>query len=200
MTGLLRRWGLVALVGSALAAQAEDGWRVVRRESDGLLLETRTVSGTGFPELRVTGHSEASPLALAEAAWRWNDRGVEAKLVERRQVLEDGPRERLVWQLLRPPVVSRRESLIRMTRTDARDRVSINFASELGDSPTKVANTVRVALVRGQWQFEVDPAGGTRVEHRCVSDPGGGVPPWLARGAQEDIIVSLVREMLQRAR
>lgn len=195
----LQRWGLLALLGTGLLSRAEDGWRVVRQESDGLRLETRATSGTGFPELRVIGHSAASPFALGEAAWNWNDRGVEAKLVERRMVLLDAPHERLVWQLLRPPVVSRRDSLVRMFRTDARDRVSIHFASEAGPAPVKIGTAVRVPLVRGQWQFEVDPAGGTKVEHRCVSDPGGGVPVWLARGAQEDIIVSMVRETLARA-
>ena len=199
MMGLVQRWCFVALLGSGLAASAQDGWRVVRQESDGLVLEARAISGTGFPELRVTGHSTASPFALGDAAWSWNERGVEAKLVERRMVLFDAPHERLVWQLLHPPVVSRRESLVRMFRTDARDRVSITFASEAGPPPVKTGDAVRVPLVRGQWQFDADPAGGTRVEHRCVSDPGGGVPPWLARGTQEDIIVSLVRETLERA-
>jgi hypothetical protein len=196
MKGLCQRLSLVVLLGAGLQALAEDGWRVVRTETDGLVLEARDVSDTRFPELRVTGHSTASPFTLAEAAWRWNERGVEAKLVERRLVLLDAPRERLVWQVLRPPVVSRRESLVRAFRTDARNHVSITFASEPGPPPEKIADTVRVPLIRGDWQFEADPAGGTRVQHRCVSDPGGGVPPWLARGAQEDIIISLVRETL----
>lgn len=193
----MRHLALLLLI--PLTAQAEDGWRLVRREADGLLLEARAITGTGFPELRVTGHSEATPSALAELAWTWNEQGAEAKLVERRLVLLDAPHERLVWQLLHPPVLSRRESLVRLIRTDASDHISIAFASEPGAPPIPTANTVRVALVRGEWKFEVDPSGGTRVQHRCVSDPGGGVPPWLARSTQEAFIVSLVRETLQRA-
>lgn len=195
MTRSWQRWWLVVLVGASLHVHAEDGWKVVRHEADGLTLEARSINGTDFPELRVTGHSTASPDALMNAAWKWNEHGVEAKLVERRMVLLDGVRERLVWQLLRPPVVSRRESLVRSVR----NALSITFSSEPGPPPVKTQDTVRVPLVRGQWLFEPDGAGGTKVEHRCVSDPGGGVPPWLARGAQEEIIVSLVRETLERA-
>ncbi len=184
---------------SGTSALADEGWSVVRREPDGLVLEAREAPPSRFVELRVVGHSEASPRTLGATAWAWDDRGVEARMVERRLVVSEGPQERVVWQVIRPPVVARRESLIRFKKSDSAAAVSIDFASEDGPTPERV-DAVRVALVRGQWRFEVDPSGGTRVEHRCQSDPGGGVPAWLARGAQEDILLSLVREHLAHHR
>jgi hypothetical protein len=192
-----------ALLLSLLAGSAfgDEPWRLLRREPDGLTLEARAVAGTAFEEYRVRGHAAAAPGELADLAWTWRPDGVEGRLVQRRVVLSDRPSERVVYQVVNPPVVSRRQSLVRFHREDSDQgkTIHISFATVDGPLPEQV-DAVRVALIRGDWSFQADPAGGTWVEHRIVSDPGGGLPPWLAAGTQQDIAVKLVREVVERAR
>jgi len=193
------RWLAMAGLCVAAAVQAEEPWRAVRRDG-ALSVESRPAGAGGYLEFRVVTHSAAPPLALADAVWRWNAQGVEGRMVEQRLVLSEAPREKLVWQLLHPPVVERREALVRFRRDDASDAVHIAYESEAGPTPLgpRAPPAVRVT-VRGSWRFEVEGAGSTRVEHRCLSDPGGGLPSWLVKGAQEDMAVALVREAVQRA-
>lgn len=181
----------------ATSAFAEGQWTLLRTEADGLRVESREVPASQFLEFRVTAHSEANLSALTEAVWRWNDKGIEAQMIEQRKVLTETAQERLVWSVMRPPVISRRESFIRFQKRGDRTHSIIDFASENGDSP-EGTNALRMRI-RGAWNFEVDPTGGTRVEHRILSDPGGSVPPWLVKGTQADFVVKIVREKLQQA-
>jgi hypothetical protein len=182
---------LIALLTPGLTLA--QGWQVARHESDGLLVETRAVSDSTFAEIRVRVHAPfTKPERLSDAVWAFNPAGTEGQLIEQRVVLSQSSAEQLVWQVARPPLVSRREVTVRYTRGASRGEWLVRFASE--DAPTRASGTVRVRLIRGLWRFTEDGQGGSYVEHCIVSDPGGDVPPWLAAGSQQDIAVALVRE------
>jgi hypothetical protein len=53
---------------------------------------------------------------------------------------------------------------------------------------------VRLPKVTGSWRAEPDPAGGVNLTYRCYSEPGGSVPAFLVRGAQQD---SLLKEFVR---
>jgi hypothetical protein len=180
------------------SARAGEGFTELRREADGLVIESRAVAGTGFPQFRIRVHVPAVAQRLADAVWQFRAQSVEGRMIERREILEEHENERLVWQVVRPPLVSRRESLIRFSRAcDPLGAITIEFHSVPG--PARVADTVRIAA-RGRWVFTPDPNGGTWLEHLVISDPGGSVPPFLAIGSQQDIAVALVREAIERTR
>ncbi|MDX2010951.1 MAG: hypothetical protein SFW67_12200 [Myxococcaceae bacterium] len=180
---------------------ADEGWRVVRQEHDGLVLEARRVPDTRFEELRVRGRVALAPEALADAAWVWNPEGPEAALVQRRRVLAESADERLVFQLIQAPIVSARESLIRFRRErdGARRLIRIRFHSETG-ADAGSPGAVTVTLVRGEWSFGSDGEGGTWLEHRCLSDPGGALAPWVVAPTQQALALALVRDAIVRAR
>lgn len=175
-----------------VVAWAEGPWERVRTEADGLVLETRAVADSRFREVRVTGHSDASPAALSQTVWTWT----EGRYVEQRKVLEQHETERLEWQLVQAPMISKRESVIRFERSATTTRATVHY--DAVPAALKASGTVPMAVLRGGWTFERDPQGGTRVEHRCLSDPGGAVPEWLARGTQQEVAVELVRALLHR--
>jgi hypothetical protein len=87
-----------------------------------------------------------------------------------------------------------------MTREDARDghTALIAFTSLEGEL-LEHEDAVRIPLIRGAWRFDAAPEGGTWLDYRCLSDPGGGLPPWLVANAQHDLAVSLVREVMALA-
>lgn len=195
--GLMHR-PLAALLLSSLAAAPAWGdapWKVERREADGLVAESRRVPESDFPEVRVTGRVKATAEALAAAAWSWRPDGVEGRMVERRLVLVDRPDSKLVYQLMRPPLVSRRESLLRLERQVSADGViTIQVRSDGGELPERHADAVRMPLVRISWRIEPDGAGGASFDYRCLSEPGGGVPAWLAFNTQLGVSVDIVRD------
>ena len=182
---------------SAFPSWGEAPWKLERREADGLVVESRKVPESDYPELRVSGRVKATAEALATAAWTWRPDGVEGRMVERRLVLVDQPDSKLVYQLMRPPMVSRRESLLRMERQTSADGViSIQVHSDEGELPEQHSDAVRVPLVRISWRLEPDGAGGASFEYRCLSEPGGGVPAWLAFNTQLGVSVDIVRDVV----
>jgi hypothetical protein len=90
-----------------LPPQAEAGteWKVVRKESDGIAVEARSVPDTGMPELRLVAHARASPNALLESAWALRDKGMQHKYLAERKVLSDRSSERVLYLRYEPPII-----------------------------------------------------------------------------------------------
>ena len=192
----MRSVSLLTLLSSALAF-AQSAWEPVRTEADGLTLESRTVEGTRFREYRVRAHSDASPTSLLDAAWAWRSEGVEARYIGERRVLEEAATERVEWQLMRLPMVATRETVLRFERATRGETATIRYAAIPREAP-RDSGAVRMRRLQGGWTFSPDPRGGTLVEHRVLSDPGGEVPEWLARSTQQDVAIAVVRELLHR--
>lgn len=187
---------LLSLV-CALPSWGDAPWKLERREADGLVVESRRVAQSDFPELRVSGRVKVAAETLAAAAWLWRPDGVEGRMVERRLVLDDQPNSKLVYQLMRPPLVSRRESLLRLERqTSVGGVITIQVRTDEGALPERHADAVRMPLVRTSWRVEPDGAGGATFEYRCLSEPGGGVPAWLAFSTQVGVSVDIVRDVV----
>jgi len=195
------RWALSFAVVVSLAARAEDGWKQVKRESDGLVLDARNAKDTVFPELRVTTHTDASPERLQQVVWDRRTDGVEGRMIEKSVTLFDEGGDRLLYIRLKPPVIGRRDYTIRYRAlvdegTGIR-RVWFRLENESGPPPKD--GVTRLRVVRGEWVFTPDPKGGTTVSYTCVSDPAGDVPVWLASGEQQKVAEEMVREVLRRA-
>jgi hypothetical protein len=178
-------------------ARAASPWRAEGLERDGILIESRDVPESQLPELRFTARAKVSPLALTEAAWELREDGVQAAYLEKREVLRQAPDQRLIYLRVRPPIVGARACVLRQTRDlDERSgnwRVAFRPVKILpGDGATPFAQ------LRGEWRFEPDREGGTRVIYTTLIDIGG-VPALFARGAQRDAALATVREIIARA-
>jgi hypothetical protein len=181
----------------AVPASANPRFETIRRDGDGLTLESRSAEGTDLPELRVRVHASGSPLALADVVWTRGPGVAEARLV-RRQVLSTRGGVRLERQVVEAPILGRRESVVRLTRReDAHGNVVIDFAV-CGKEDGQPADAPRMRVLRGAWRFTRDASGGTWVELLTLSDPGG-IPAFLAVGTQRDLAVDLVRDAVLRS-
>ncbi|HEX8952443.1 MAG TPA: hypothetical protein VF945_11390, partial [Polyangia bacterium] len=67
---------------------------------------------------------------------------------------------------------------------------------ELGPPPA--SGYVRLPLVRGSWHIEPAPDGGSNIAYRCYSEPGGAIPAFLVRGAQQDSTLDEFERVLTR--
>ncbi|MFO0601317.1 MAG: hypothetical protein U0228_38770 [Myxococcaceae bacterium] len=183
----MKRWSLFALL-TAHFALADEG---------GLKVESRRPDPDGPWEFLVSAHSDATPRTLASTVWTYDPEGVEGRMVKRRWVLEESATEKLVFSLLDTPL-GKRATLVRWKLVTLENgAVAVRYASEEGRAPGDDATRI---TVRGEWVFSIDEHGGTSLEHRQMADPHAPVPHWLVRGPQQDAVVRLVREALERAR
>jgi hypothetical protein len=186
----------LALIAALLCAVAP-AWELESTEPDGTTVESREVGESSFPELRVTAHAAASTDALSEAAWEVRDTGMQMLYLEARSVLSESKLERLLYMRVHPPIFGARECVLQQQRVF--DRASgaarvwyrpVNPRAMTGYRP--------FAQLRGEWRFEPDLKGGSHVVYTMLVDLGG-IPAWLARGAQQDAALATVREIIARA-
>jgi hypothetical protein len=182
---------------ASLLWEVTPAWERESVEPDGTTIESREVAESPFPELRITAHADAGTDALSEAAWELRDNGMQVLYLEARTVLHESRLERLLYMRVHPPVFGTRECVLHQTRTF--DRESGAATVGYGRVEPRAPGEHRpFAHLRGEWRFEPDDKGGSRVVYTTLIDLGG-IPAWLARGAQRDAALATVREIIARA-
>ncbi len=188
---------VASLSAAAGAVQADDGWRMVR-DRDGITLERRSVEGSRFYEYRVRAHTTVSPPVAVERIW--SGIGDErSPTVKHRTVVRRAGDELVVYDQIHAAVVSDRDVTIRIHKSaDGRGGFDISFESTAELGPPPAAGYVRLPLVRGSWHIEPAAEGGSNIAYRCYSEPGGAIPAFLVRGAQQDSTLDEFERVLTR--
>jgi hypothetical protein len=185
---------VVALV-VTLPAGADEAWSTFDTR-DGATYQRRAVPGSHFQEYRATLRVAAPPTEVARAVWSAITDSAPAT-VRRRDVLSRGSDEMLVYEQVHTPVVSDRDLTLQFRRSVQGQGFEISFvtANQLGPPPA--AGFVRLSVVRGKWTFTPDSAG-TAVTYECYSEPGGSIPAFVVRGAQQSQVAHDVDRALQK--
>ena len=192
---------ILAMFGSyaaaASAARADDGWRVMH-ERNGITLERRSVEGSRYYEYRVRAHTTVSAPVAVERIW--SGIGDErSPTVKHRSVVRRAADELVVYDQIHAAVVSDRDVTIRIRKVaegDGAFELQFESTAELGPPP--MAGYVRLPVVRGNWRIEPAPDGGSNIAYRCYSEPGGAIPAFLVRGAQQDSTLDEFERVLTR--
>jgi hypothetical protein len=196
MMGTAMRTLLLASVVGSLAG-ADEPWHFVA-ERNGVTLEKRAVVESRYLEYRARARTSVSaPLATARI---WDGIGDErSPALKHRTVLRRSDEELVVYDQIRAPVVSDRDVTIRIRKVaDARSGAFEIAFESIGDGPGPAAGYVRLPVVRGEWRIEPDGAGGANLAYRCYSEPGGSIPAFLVRGAQQSQVLDEFERALAR--
>jgi hypothetical protein len=176
----------LAAVAAVSAVAAEEEWRLCSQK-EGVTLEKRAVPHSSYYEYRARAHVAATPQHAFERIWN-GVLGEQPPSVTKRVVVRHSDDEIVVYDQIHAVVVSDRDVTTRLQRkVDSRSgayEIQFDTANELGPPPN--GHYVRLPVVRGSWRVEPDPAGGSTVAYICYSEPGGSVPAFLVRGAQQD--------------
>jgi hypothetical protein len=174
--------GIAVLLLAASPVFAGEAWATFATR-DGVTYQRRSVAGSRFHEYRATLAIAAPPQKTAEAIWTAITDSAPAT-VKKRVVITRTSDELVLYEQIHTPVVSDRDVTLRFRRVASGDSFAISFetANELGPSPT--AGFVRLPVVRGKWTL-TPAATATHVVYECYSEPGGSVPAFLVRGAQQ---------------
>jgi hypothetical protein len=202
--GRMGIWVLAAVL-AALGpgrAAAEEPWQACKvkdADKDNMSLEKRAVQDSKFLEYRAQVTSRLSAEAILRTLWG-NLTDPPKGVVKQRQILRRSETEVVLYDQVRTPVVSDRDYTLRIwiEREPAGTlHLKMHTAPELGPPPAD--KHVRIPIIRGEWTLVPTREGGAQVTFQCFSEPGGSVPAFMVRGAQQDQVVSDVRRVLAKA-
>jgi hypothetical protein len=187
---------------SASVAAADAPWRP-DGTSGGMGVETRGVPGSSFDEFRVTTTSALDLGRVCEAIYAKGLDGRSNVQFKRREILRQTDTERWVYEQIAVPWVSDRDYVMhtKLDQPAATGRCEVSFETQNDPSRPPVRGFVRIPVIRGHWS--VAPIAGAdgrlAVAYQIFSDPGGGIPAFLARGGQRSAAVDFVKNVLARA-
>jgi hypothetical protein len=209
---MLRRLGLVLLLVLSSLARADPelaqfdhddasaNWKTAGTK-EGVTLQRRNVPGSSFHEYRAVVDVPLPPARVAEEVWRTMREG-DMDSLKRREILHAAADELIIYDQIRTPVVSDRDYTVRVRRSfdvqSGRTRFRCESANELGPPPAH--GYVRIPIIRAGWMTAPDGKGGTTLTYYAFSEPGGSVPAFLVRGAQQDRSLADVVRILGRLR
>jgi hypothetical protein len=190
---------------AAAGASAEVPWQPCGSvDREGVTLEKRPVPGSKFYEYRASALTTAPAEAVLRGIWT----GVTEQLppaVKQRTVLSASAAEILFYDQLKTPVVSDRDFTMRISwsRDEQTGVIEVPFVTVNDRGPPPAPGLVRVPAIRGDWI--ITPLSGGPGEARakitflCYSDPGGSIPAFMARGAQQSQVLVDIHRILARA-
>lgn len=170
-------------------------------ETDGVLVEARPVQGSNVVELRLTTTTTRTPGSLCDAAFGDGKFDPEEPDLVSRKVISESADERVTYDQISPPVVSRRDYAVRAKRLRGDDgscRMIFEAANEV--APSKPEGWVRITKLRGEWRFEPGPDGRTRVTYLILSDPAGSLPAFLVEGSRRKFALKWMKMILSRGK
>lgn len=175
----------VALIApGALLAQ---NWEL-QKQSGGVSVYTRSVGDSSLKEFRAVTAVEVPPeaaLAMFEdtdAFCQWFDSCGEARTVRRLSAASW-----VNYFVSKQPVgVSDRDMYIRVQVSREASGAILVSMSGVADFAPPAPGRVRVPRLTGVWRFAQGENGGTVVTYQVHSEPGGGVPSFVANMAVTD--------------
>jgi hypothetical protein len=192
-----------ALLLLPLLAGAEPAWESVPvkgENREGIVVEKRAVPGSKFMEYRARATTPIRPEVVLRGLWTGLTEPPQGT-VKKREVIRKSDTELVFYDQVKTPVVSDRDYTMRISQSrDEKSgvlQVRFETANELG--PPAASGFVRIPVVRGSWLIEPSEAGGAKLTYQCYSEPGGSIPAFMVRGAQQNQVVTDMRRILDRA-
>lgn len=168
--------------------------------SDGLWVQRREVRGSSYDEFRVIAARTLNLSRLCDVIFAKG--GVQSNVhFKKRELLRETDTERWMYEQIAVPWVSDRDYVMhtKLEVPASSGRCEVSFATENDPSRPPVRGFVRIPAIRGHWAAAPLADGRLWIAYEVFSDPGGGIPGFLARGGQRDAAIDFVKHVLARA-
>ena len=185
---------------AALLLHASPGFTKVE-EADGVLIESRPVTGSDLVELRLTTTTMKTPDSLCDAAFGEGKFDPEEPDLKSRKIISESADERVTYDQISPPVVSNRDYAVRAKRirtSETSCRTTFEAANEV--APSKPSGWVRITKLHGEWKFERREDGKTQVTYLVFSDPAGSIPTFMVEGSRRKFALRWMKMILSRGK
>jgi START domain-containing protein len=135
-------------------------------------------------DLFAEGDIEAPPSVVRDVILDYDNAAKVTDNVGESRVLQRGPREVLVYQRLKLPVISDRDFTIRATWGQRGDAIAVQYAVDNAHGPAPKSGVVRVPLQQGTWLLEpVRGGAATHASYQFQIDLAGSIPKWMVSGS-----------------
>jgi hypothetical protein len=168
---------------------------------DGVQVDRREVPSSSYDELRLSIVSSSDIQRLCDAIYPARLAAKPERRFKKQVLLRETPTERWTYEQVSVPVVSDRDYVMHVTleQPASSGHCSVAFQTEDDPAHPPVKGFVRIPNIRGHWDvFPVGP-GKLSVQYRIFSEPGGGVPAFLARSGQRNAAIDFMKIILARA-
>ena len=181
----------------------EPPWEAIVEEEDGIRVWRRDVAGSPAPEFR----AEMIVNQPADRVWRVVSTVEEygdfmPYILEIRVVDQEGTDTKYVYFRLDPPLVDQRDYTMKTTFTPQPDKGmwlrTWTLANDRG--PPVPEDVVRLELNDGSWRLEKLGSRSTLVTYWVHTHPGGSIPDWIAKKANNTSIPNVMRAVRARAK
>jgi hypothetical protein len=181
-----------ALLMLSLAAASDF---VERGVWDGVTVSARAVPGSDYRELRFVALARGTLESLCQRAYGDKDRTPAEPYLVSREVMSEAPDERVTYERIAPPLVSRRDYVLRRWRQrSSPGSCRVDFVSV--DGAPEREGWVRLKRLAGSFLLEQQPDGRVRIEHRIHMDPGGLLTPILVEPTRQELGLNFMRGLL----
>jgi hypothetical protein len=193
---------IVVIGGVSGVARADSSppWRV-DGIYDGVQVDRRDVPSSSFDELRLSIVSSSDMQRLCDAVYPTRLSTKPERRFKKQVLLRETPTERWTYEQVSVPVFSDRDYVMRvkLEQPASSGHCSIAFQTEEDPAHPPVPGFVRIPVIRGHWDIFPIAPGKVSVQYRIFSEPGGGVPAFLARGGQRSAAIDFMKIILARA-
>jgi hypothetical protein len=168
-------------------------------EVDGITVESRSVEGSSFTELRFSTVAARTVAALCTEAYGTGAFDPTEPDLKSREILFEAENERVVFDRMTPAIVSPRSYAVRIRRewSDGACHLIFGAANEL--APPEEKGWVRVTKVHGSWTMEPLEGGKSKLTYVIFTDPGGAIPAFFVEGSRRKLAVTWVKRIIARA-
>lgn len=186
---------VLAALALPITAQAQQ-WRTASHKN-GVTLESRSLPGERFDELRASALVSAAPQVVADFLvgdyLDQDNSNIRRTFVERSAAVT-------IWSdVVTAPAVGARCYSMRFERSSAAadGAITVRFSTDdyIGPRPGPDCITLRA---RGRWSMRPD-GDGTRITYTSLTDIGGSTPALLVRGSLSSAAVNSVRKVMAGA-
>lgn len=191
--------GLLSVGPAPALADSGPSWRPDGM-TDGLWVERREVRGSSFEEFRVTAVRSMDLARLCDIIAK--GRTVQSSVhFKKRELLHETGTERWMYEQIAVPWVSDRDYVMhtKLESPASTGRCEVSFSTVNDPARPPVPGFVRIPVIRGRWVAAPLPDGRLWIGYETFSDPGGGVPAFLARGGQRNAALEFVKSVLALA-
>jgi uncharacterized protein YndB with AHSA1/START domain len=166
-----------------------------------LAVFTRDEPDSGVREVRAIGEMDATPARVFEVITDYTHYTEFMPYAVGAKLVSDVNGEPVVWGMIDPPVISRRDwvtrSKIEKHRPDGVFRTS--WVPELVEGPPPLPGVIRLVRNSGSWTLEpIDGGKRTRATYQLATDPGGDVPAFVVKAVNTDGLPDLFKAIKDR--
>lgn len=185
---------------TGLLLHAAPEWSKVS-ESEGVLIESRAVEGSKLVELRLSKRTNKSVESLCDAAFGDGAFDPEEPDLKSRKILSQSENERVTYDQISPPLVANRDYAVRARREHPTpDSCVMRFQAANELAPKAPEGWVRIEKVYGEWRFEKQADGATRMTYVIFSDPAGSIPTFMIEGSRRKIALKWMKLIESRGK